>query len=796
MDAAQNDMSIQYIVTYGHRPAYSTGFHTGSTNLASILDGLGATFTKYVLNINGHSHNYERFQPISGVTHLTVGSPSSLETPFCCTDPRTAFRAMHLAHLRVDVSTTGMRLQAICDDPTSRDDTTCAAGSVLDEYSIGTPPPPPPPTIVYVDNTNPDCSDTGPGDVSQPFCTIGKGTSRLLPGGTVYVGNGTYPEQVSVPSSGTASAPLTITAIAGAAPIVGTGAQAHGIYLANRGYVSVSGLTVSGTSSDGVYITGCDHVTLNGIRSTSSGQPTQTGLAKGFKLVGTTNSTISSSVADHNTDSGIYLAQGSTGNSLLHNSSYANARQYTRAAAGIDLRSGANSVLFNVVHDNEDSGVQLYTGSDASLVAGNVSYRNGDHGIDDFQATGERIVGNSVYHNATAGINVEGGSTGGLVENNISVDNGLGSPRSVGNIRVDATSQTGATVNYNLVYLHAPGANYVWGTVNYATLSGFTAATGQEARGTQADPRWANPDNAGFGLTAGSPAIDSADGNASGEQSTDIVDAARYDDPAIANGPAGFDDRGAYEAPAGTTDASPAAALAVTPMSGTAPLAVAANAGASTDTDATGIVSYSFDFGDGTTAGPQPGPSTGHTYAAAGTYVLAVSVADAAGLVTTVTAQVTVGLAGNLVGNSTFESNLTGWGPQDGCTLSRVASGHNEGWAADVVNPNQAAQTCTLNDSPNWVSRTVAGTYTASVWTRAVTTGTGTQVKLRIREYSTSGSLLGTATAIVTPNGDWQQVQVSYTPVAPGSTLDLNVYETNQPGGAELLIDDVTLRSG
>jgi hypothetical protein len=125
-----------------------------------------------------------------------------------------------------------------------------------------------------------------------------------------------------------------------------------------------------------------------------------------------------------------------------------------------------------------------------------------------------------------------------------------------------------------------------------------------------------------------------------------------------------------------------------------------------------------------------------------------------------------------------------------------VASGHNEGWAADLLNPNPAAQTCTLNDSPNWVSRTVAGAYTASVWTRAVTTGTGTQVKLRIREYSTSGSLLGTATATLTPNGDWQQLQVTYTPVGPGSTLDLNVYETNQPSDAELLIDDVTLRSG
>jgi len=486
----------------------------------------------------------------------------------------------------------------------------------------------------------------------------------------------------------------------------------------------------------------------------------------------------------------------STGNLVLGNQAYNNARQYIRAAPGIDPRSGANTVLDNVTHDNEDSGIQLYTGSDASLVVGNVTYRNGDHGIDNYQATGERIVGNSVYRNATAGINLEGGSTGGLVENNISVDNGLGSPRSVGDIRVDASAQPGTTVNYNLVYLHAPGAYYVWGTTSYVGLASFATASGQESRGIQADPRWASPDTGMFTLTAGSPAIDSADSNASGEQPTDIVGTARYDDPTVVNGPAGYHDRGAYEAPAGTVDASPQAALAVAPLSGTSPLTVTANAGASTDTDATPIASYVFDFGDGTGAGPQSGAAAAHTYAAAGTYVLAVSVTDSAGLTTTTAVQVTAGLAGNLVTNSTFEANLNGWGPQDGCTLTRVAGGHNEGWAADLTNPNGPAQSCTLNDSPNWVAHTVAGSYTATVWVRAVTVGTGAQVKLRLREYSTSGVLLGTGTGTVTPTGDWQQITVSYPINSPGSTLDLNVYQTGQPGGAELLIDDVTLRSG
>src|SRR6266542_1915723 len=39
MAAAQADPSIHYIVTHGHRPAYSTGEHFGDNRIAAILDG-------------------------------------------------------------------------------------------------------------------------------------------------------------------------------------------------------------------------------------------------------------------------------------------------------------------------------------------------------------------------------------------------------------------------------------------------------------------------------------------------------------------------------------------------------------------------------------------------------------------------------------------------------------------------------------------------------------------------------------------------------------------------------------
>ncbi len=789
MTAAQNDPNINFVITFGHRPAYSTGYHPGDTKLAGILDTLGNTYSKYVLNINGHSHDYERFQPINGVTHVTVGTPSSEELPWSGTDSRTAVRAMHLAHLRVDVDSQGLLIQAICDDPASHDDTTCAAGSVLDEYAIGTPPAEPPVTAAYVDNTNAACSDTGPGSVEMPYCTITKGTSRLLPGQTLFVGNGTYPEQISPTNSGTATEPITITAIAGTNPVVGTSAKAHGIYLSGKHYVNISGLTVSGTTSDGVYVTSSDHINLSGLHVTTSGQPTADGYAKGMKIISTTASTVTGSTVNNNTDSGIYLAQGATGNIVSGNTAYGNARQYTRAAPGIDLRSGPNTVINNISHDNEDTGIQLYTGSDGSLVANNVVYHNGDHGIDDYQAPNQTIISNTVYANVTSGINLEGGSSGGLVENNISMDNGVGSPRSVGDIRVDATAQTGTTVDYNLVYLHTTATQYVWGTTNYASLAAFASASGQEAHGLEADPRLANANAGNFALTSGSPAIDSGNSAVSGERATDIVGVARYDDPAVPNGPGGFDDRGAYEAPAGTTDIPPTAALTVSPASGSAPLNVTADASASTDPDATPIATYAFNFGDGTTVGPQAGATATHTYSAAGTYTVTVTVTDTGGLASTASKTVVVNPP-NLVTNSGFETNLTGWAALAGCNLTRVSGGHSGSWSANLNNPLTTSQTCTLNDSPNWVLTSAAGTYHASAWIR--TSATGGQIKFRIREYVGS-TLVGTGTATLNPNGSWQQVTLSYTVVSPGSTLDLNVYQTTQPAGSDLQIDDVSL---
>jgi PKD repeat protein len=243
-----------------------------------------------------------------------------------------------------------------------------------------------------------------------------------------------------------------------------------------------------------------------------------------------------------------------------------------------------------------------------------------------------------------------------------------------------------------------------------------------------------------------------------------------------------------------TTDAPPVASLSLTPTTGRAPLPVSADASASTDNDATPISSYRFDFGDGTVVGPQAAATATHTYASAGTYTVRLTVTDTAGLASSVTQQVTATTpAGTqFVGNSGFETNTTGWNTNGraNVTLTRVSDAHSGSFAAALTNTDgTATPDCTLNDSPNWVTKTESGTYTAALWVKAPTAGA--KLTLRIREYNGSTNV-GQLTTSVTLSTSWQQVKLPYVPTTLGSSLDFTAYTSNTPSGTCFLADDAT----
>ena len=164
MDAAQADPAIVFIVTFGHRPAYSSGHHPGDSTLKSYQDALGTSHSKYVLNINGHSHNYERTYPQSGVIHLTVGTGgANLEEDgsclwLTCTKPSwSAVRFMRQGVTRLQFTASTISGSFICGPAGGgTNDISCAQGDVIDSFTIAAPvtvdttPPSPPRNLTVV----------------------------------------------------------------------------------------------------------------------------------------------------------------------------------------------------------------------------------------------------------------------------------------------------------------------------------------------------------------------------------------------------------------------------------------------------------------------------------------------------------------------------------------------------------------------------------------------------------------------------------------------------------------------
>ncbi|MGI8615391.1 MAG: PKD domain-containing protein, partial [Actinomycetota bacterium] len=242
-------------------------------------------------------------------------------------------------------------------------------------------------------------------------------------------------------------------------------------------------------------------------------------------------------------------------------------------------------------------------------------------------------------------------------------------------------------------------------------------------------------------------------------------------------------------APQNTTP--PTASFTASPMSGDAPLTVTFSNTSSGEPTPT----YIWDFGDGQTS---TATSPTHTYTSPNTYTVTLTAHNSSGPDSTATRTITVSPASppsNLVGNPGFEVDASGWGTVgsgNGVSLTRVPSGHDGSWAAKLTNTSTRKQKCVLNDQPNWVTTTQAGTYTASIWVRD--DSPFGQFKLLLKE--TGGALNGSLTTTVPLTTNWQLVSVSYTVKSPGtSTLDLQAFvpRTFAPTGTCFYADDVSI---
>jgi parallel beta-helix repeat protein len=444
------------------------------------------------------------------------------------------------------------------------------------------------PTTYYVDNNNLSaCSDTGPGTQAQPFCTVQTAaTAAVVPGDTVVVVPGVYPEQVDITASGTASAPITFEsgpATPGRAPqpeITSDGDDQHnGFVLTGASNIVIDDFAVIELPT-AIVIDDSSAVTVNSVLASSStmGHPS-------IQVSGSSSHiTLSRDEADGGWHApGIAIDAGGSGDVVTTNLVISE----TGAGGGISVQGSSGAVITsNTVI--QQCGPGIYLGDDSNGIASGATIEN-------------NVVGPDTTGCASPGAGVE---------------------------LATAADTAGATLDYNDVYLGSGSGldAYAWGGADYADAAALYAATGQAEADSNADPG-----DLGDGRITSptSPLISSANSDAPGELPTDEAGVARTCDPFVTPTGVGHSacyDRGAFqygETITFTGGGNP---------SNTVPVGAAftVNVGTASSNWGKATFDYRFDFGDGTVVdGAQS--SVTHTYASTGNYVLSEKITSSLG---------------------------------------------------------------------------------------------------------------------------------------------------------------------
>lgn len=148
--AAQNNPDIKFIITFGHRSAYtSTNRRSpGEESLQAILNKLHADYPKYRLDVSGHNHQYERYLLPDNMTYIVNVSTGSYyhegwqtpEKPEYC-----VCRAIHYGILVLDISENSIEGRLECSAGSTQngpdykplEEEVCSTpGARIDSFSI------------------------------------------------------------------------------------------------------------------------------------------------------------------------------------------------------------------------------------------------------------------------------------------------------------------------------------------------------------------------------------------------------------------------------------------------------------------------------------------------------------------------------------------------------------------------------------------------------------------------------------------------------------------------------------
>jgi parallel beta-helix repeat protein len=316
---------------------------------------------------------------------------------------------------------------------------------------------------------------------------------------------------------------------------------------------------------------------------------------------------VASNTLSDNGHHGLMLTNATSNCTIEDNEACRNAAPDVRVANGLHLYSAtANVIRRNRWHDNQDSGEHLQSGSNDNISSNNISWNNGDHGFDHLGATGTLHLNDVAYGNVKDGFAIEGVSTGTRLVNCIATENGLGTNE------FDLWVDTGVADRFQL------DDNLLWNSTSQKPVKFGGHFVRAGLRRTPPRPvrtrdrcrriRGSSPPRtATSACDANSPAIDNGNSSDPNWPATDQQGRAARGSRRRGEygpGPVPWSDRGALEYQPGGVP--PVAALSASPAMSLAPAVVTLDASGSSDANGT-VVSYRFEFGDGTSAGPQPG---------------------------------------------------------------------------------------------------------------------------------------------------------------------------------------------
>ncbi|MEV4556618.1 PKD domain-containing protein [Kitasatospora sp. NPDC049285] len=432
---------------------------------------------------------------------------------------------------------------------------------------------------IYVNPVAARCSDSGTGTQALPFCTLTAAADSAQPDQTVQVAPGApLNEAVRITKSGLPGHPITIKGsddFPSQPEIDAVGGQ-PALTLSGVHDVVIDGLYASGSATSGpIVVKDSSRVLLDHL---DVGEAPQSSAGAGVLITGQ---------GDHVTLS----------------------RSYLEATHGI--------VVDPLVGNTTIAGNDL-PGSLAGAIH--------------VAAPGAVVTNNTVSAGTGPGISLLGAATDATVENNIVVD-ATSAPSSTGSpdaqIAVSAGSVTRTKVDYNIVHAPAGHPDYNWAGTALAGVADFRATSQQGAHDVDSAIVFDRTVLFGDRLTdADTAALKSADPNAPGVPATDLLGYGPTDDPKVPTPADGnLLDRGAYQLQ-GLKRAELSATGRYRTPQGPAPFTATFSATVTNDWPTK--LTYTYDFGDGTTqTGDQP--TTTHVYGTPGKYHPTVTVTDGVG---------------------------------------------------------------------------------------------------------------------------------------------------------------------